>query len=685
MVARCLLVLIYLTLLRCVFPAAPPGDAGEEKMDYAAAFPPAPLRLPSLFSDGAVLQRDKPILVWGWGQADHVVSIQIADALATTTVSYLNFWSLELPPQPAGGPHVLTVADTYTTLSRNNFLIGDVWLCAGQSNMTQTLAGASRADEDIPQADHPHIRLFQVPRVMALTAQADYPHGAKWEACTPETARRFSALAYYFGRDLERELNVPIGLVEASWLNTSIQFWLSEAASSYHPDFANWLRWLGRSSTTPGRARLDDQKRLGDWRKHLREEADGSTGTLPWYLPRLRLGREWKRMQMPDIWERGPLGHFDGIVWFRRDFDVPKDLAGRPARLRLNRILDEDTTWLNGALVGSGDDTETTRVYEVPPNVLRAGRNNLTMRIIDTYQWGGITRSTSTLCLEVDGTDGLTTIPLAGEWRVRPGLDLRDAPPRPWESTQQWPRPSGIYNGMLAPLVSYTIRGAVWSQGEAEERQPYRYRYLLEALVHDWRARWKSPEMPFLFTQLSGLGPYTDEVDATPFPVIRDSQQWVADRLDKVAMVPTYDIAGTSEIHYMRKHIAGKRLAAAALAVEYGRSHGHEGPRYKEGSFERLKQGRARIDFNTITPLTVAPTYDPEDLPGFTISGVDRKWYPAKARLVNGTSVEVWSEKVKTPAAIRFGWSAHPHPCLYNQAGLPAHPFRTDRWKPDSE
>lgn len=657
-----------------------PADPPEEKLDYRIAFPPAPIRLPSLLSDHAVLQRDQPIPLWGWGEPYKTISIELADQVTTAEVGLLSVWSVELPPLNAGGPHLLTIGDGTSTAVVSDVYIGDVWLCGGQSNMVQTLAGTTGAEAESAAADYPQIRLFQVPRTMGFAPQNDYPSGAAWKVCTPDSAARFSAIAYHFGRELHTKLNVPIGIIEAAWVNTMTTLWISEATNSYDPEYSYWLNTLRRTSTSPGRARLDDERRWNEWMTYLHEKAEGSTGTLPWYSPDLRMSRQWKRMQMPDIWERGGLGHFDGTVWLRRDFQVPDNWEGRSATLRLNRILDDDVTWVNGIRVGTGSDSSTTRVYTLPEGLLRPGKNNLTLRIVDTWLWGGLTGTSSTLFIEASTADGRTSIPLGGEWRVRAGLDLRKAPPRPFKSTEQWPRPAGIYNGMIAPLVSYGIRGIVWYQGEADDRHPFRYRFLLRRLIRDWRARWKRPDMPFIFAQLAGYGPRPEEPEDSAFAELRDSQSWVARRTPHAAMVPMYDLSGPSEGHFMRKKIAARRLADAAMAISYGAEVNYNGPEYKQGSFKTLPNGRVTVEFETSGPLVVPEKFESGDLPGFTVAGRDRKWYNARARLLDRGKVEIWSPKVKKPVAVRFGWATQPYAPIYNQEGLPAHPFRTDNW-----
>lgn len=677
-----------------IAPALPDFESTQPKLDYAQVFPPNPVRLPAILSDGMVLQRDQPTVVWGWGEPWKVITVRCADAEATTAVSLHAIWSLELPPLQAGGPHQLTATDQVTTATVNDVLVGDVWLCAGQSSMAQNMAGVTNAEQEIADASFPRIRLFDVPRSMGYGPQNDFPPGTSWQHCTPENVRRWSAVAYYFGRHLHRTQDVPIGLITSTWVNTTASAWTSPATNSYQPDQAFWMRTLRRTSTPPGRARLDDEARYTAWIADLEQRAQGTSFKDGWWKQYLPADRKWKRMKLPCVWEQSELGNYDGIVWFRREVKLGPEWEGRETTLSVGRIYDYDTTWFNGVEVGRGDDWSTTRTYPLPPGLVKEGSNTIAVRVLDTYLYGGIYGSTESLVLETRTEDGLLTKSLAGQWRYRPALNLKKAPPNPWKTTDQWPHPSAMYNAMIAPLLPYVIKGVCWYQGEADAFRGARYREMFKAVIRDYRNRWKQPGLPFVYAQIASIGAVDAGSTTSEWADVRESQSRVERETTATRMAVMYDLGGTTEPHYLRKREAGERLADAARVLVYGEDVDDRSPRYVRGSLD-VKDGRARVRFDQEDLVQRGP-----ELQGFMVAGRDRVWHRAIARLVEprdynggtkgrsktetpgrGTgTVEVWSEKVKRPVSVRFAWSDHPPVTLTNEAGLPAAPFRTDDW-----
>ncbi|MGI8905117.1 MAG: sialate O-acetylesterase [Candidatus Sumerlaeaceae bacterium] len=668
-----------LLLMLCCAPAYAFDSEDNEStapLDYAVAFPTNPVRLPQLLSDGAVLQRDREIPIWGWGQEGQRVTISIAGQSTSVTVGLQNLWATTIGPLSAGGPFSLVVSDGHTTVTSRHVLIGDVWMCGGQSSMAQTLAGVADPEKEIAAANVPALRLFQVPRTTAFAPQNDFPPPAHWTPCTSDTARAFSAIGYFFGRRLREHYDVPVGIISATWVNTTIPLWMSEAAASQAPDYDWWLNALRRTSTPVGRARLDDEQRWRDWLTELQDKADGSTGTRAWYSRDLLMGRHWKTMRLPSPWEARGLPDLDGVVWFRKQFELTEPWTHTSPTLSLAHFYDYGTVWFNGEQIAASDDWKTTVVCQVPPRLLRTGRNTVAVRILDTHLYGGIHGTTDSLVLQTTTTEGFTSLPLAGDWRYRVGLNIKGIP-RPWASTEQWPHPGAMYNGMIAPLVNHAIRGVVWYQGEADDYQANRYRHLLAILIRDWRNRWKQKDLPFIIAQIASWLPHADEPQESRWAEVRESQSYVENNVPHVAVAPMYDLGATTEPHYLRKREAAERLFNAARNTAYGETAvPYRGPAYRPKSM-KIVGSKVRVSFDTTTGGLVMHG---QKLRGFQLAGANRKYFWADAQLVSTDTLQLHSDKVRYPVAVRFGWQNHPWATLYNEEGLPAMPFRTDRW-----
>ena len=668
-------------LASCYVQARGAVEESTAPLNFAAAFPPNPVRLPQLLGDGAVLQRDAKIPVWGWGESGRTVTIEVAGQTTTASVGLQNLWATRIGPLKAGGPFELTAGDGNSTVTSHDVFAGDVWLCGGQSSMAQTLAGVADAEREVAAADVPGVHLFEVPRTTAFAPQNDFPPRAGWEHCTPETARRFSAIGYFFVRGIAEKYRVPVGIISATWVNTTIPVWMSEAACSQFGDYDWWQNQLRRTSTPQGRARLDDEERWRQWIPVLEKKSDGTSSNPPWYSPKLRLDREWKTMRLPHVWEGAGLPNFDGVVWFRKSVALPENWLGTTPTLNLAHIYDHGTIWFNGQSIGRTDDWATTVSIDVPPTLVKRGRNEIAVRVLDTELYGGIYGTTDSLSIECTSCDGGTSITLSGDWRYRVGLDLKTEK-RPWQSTEQWPHPSAMYNGMVAPLTNYGLRGIVWYQGEADAYQGVRYKELLTALIKDWRARWKQKEMPVIVAEIASYGQHPRETGISQWAEVRQSQISVGNALRNVAVVPTYDLGGTTEPHYLRKHEAAERLVDGARAVAYGEtSVVYHGPRYKAGSMH-IAGDRVQVRFDTTTGGLMQRG---AAIKGFEIAGADRKFAWADAALMSRDTVELRTDAVKRPVAVRFGWANHPWATLYNSEGFPAETFRTDNWPTNTQ
>ncbi|MDZ7374368.1 MAG: hypothetical protein ONB23_10415 [candidate division KSB1 bacterium] len=648
------------------------------------------LRAPSIFGTNMVLQRQVPLRIWGWGTPGRTVTVTLAGQRAKTRVAPDGSWSVTLKPLEAGGPHQAVVTDGLDTLRWENVLVGEVWLCSGQSNMEMPLAGWPPRDtllnsaEEIRAAHFPSIRLFKVPRKVAAEPQPDC--SGQWVPCEPEAAANFSAAAYFFGRELYRKLNVPIGLVESTWGGTPAEAWTSREALAEFPEFAEILQNFEKLAETT--------RELQAWLTRFPSIDLGSIDEKRFWAgyehgdPRLASPETpdstWLALQVPQAWERTSLGEFDGIVWFRKWVELPASWSGTDLTLSLGPIDDMDRVYFNGEKIGGYEQPgywSVERTFTVPSRLVRAGRNLIAVRVIDLRGGGGIYGRPEQLYLSPTGKPE-ERISLAGSWQVLPVAEIQGSRLFLYQDDKSYgerPRlpiafgsrtPAVLYNGMIHPLVGYGIRGVIWYQGESNVGRAEQYARLFPAMIRDWRSRWGLGNFPFYFVQIA---PYNYGNGLSPF--LREAQLLTYRRVENTGIVVTTDISDPSTIHPANKQEVGRRLALWALAKTYGfRDLIPSGPLYRE---MKLEGSRVRLFFDFVGSALVARG---DKLMGFEIAGPDRVFRPAMAR-IEGLTVVVWHPEVPEPAAVRFGWSDTAQPNLFNSEGLPASPFRTDNWE----
>lgn len=610
----------------------------------------------ALFSDHAVLQQDMPLPIWGTASEGEHVVVELAGRRAETTAT-AGKWRVTLPPLAAGGPHTLTITGRNRVVV-SDVLIGEVWLCSGQSNMEMKLGPDSGlqpvvgAQEAIAAAHLPQLRFFKVPRTHSLVPLADTT--ARWVICSPETAPESSAVAFFFGRALLQSRGGAVGLVQSSWGGSFAEAWMSGEALAHQPDFATALELQRIYLRDPVAAKVLAEQQLEEW--HQRHDA----GTAARWESLAATPADWRDTTVPSKWEDAGLPNFDGVVWLRREFDLPADASGKPAVLHLGAIDDEDMTWLNGQRVGATHGWDTLRAYEIPAGVLRAGRNVVTVRVLDTGGGGGLWGHGVTPHL---AGIGAASVDLSGAWKFHIGMELLSAPPPPRELTQSVATPGALFNGMIAPLAPYALRGVIWYQGESNSGRAKQYRTLLPALIADWRRLWGEGDFPFLFVQIA---PWTGMN-----PEIREAQLLTMKRTPNTAMAVTLDVGDAKDIHPPQKQPVGERLALAARALAYGEQIEFSGPVFESAEF---KDGRAVLHFSHVDRGLVAPG---GQLEGFTVAGSDGVFHAATAKIA-GQTVEVAAADVREPKAVRYAWGEAPTGNLFNRAGLPASPFRTD-------
>jgi sialate O-acetylesterase len=495
--------------------------------------------------------------------------------------------------------------------------------------------------------------------------------------CSPETAGNFSAVAFFFGRKLNQTLKVPVGLIHSSWGGTPAEAWTSRGALAAKPGLKNLVDALSLASANLPEAMAAYRKKLAEWEEKNFLHDPGNQGFALGYAREDLNEEDWRTMRLPRAWESAGLA-IDGSVWFRKTIDLPAEWAGKDLQLSLGAIDDFDTTYFNGEQVGStGSETPTywmaPRKYIVPGRLVRAGRNAVAVRVFDHYGDGGITGSGGEMSLTLPGQPGIS---LAGDWLYKIErafeqikVDYSTQPPAP-PGAGNPNTPTVLYNAMIAPLTRYSIRGVIWYQGESNAGRAAQYRVLFPAMIRDWRAAWRLGDFPFLYVQLPNYQARKPEPSDSGWAELREAQLLTLG-LPATGMAVTIDIGEERDIHPKNKQDVGNRLALWALSQTYGQQIEYSGPLYQ--SF-RVENGRLRVRFSHAAGLK---TPDGKEVVGFAVAGADGKFVWANA-LIDGEEVVVWNDSVPYPMAIRYAWADNPAANLYNGAGLPASPFRTD-------
>ncbi len=624
----------------------------------------AQVRLPRLISDGMVLQRDTELKIWGWAAPGENIAIEFTGKQYTTTADSSGEWMVILPPMQAGGPYKMTLTAS-NSLTVSDILIGDVWLCSGQSNMELPVRRVRPLYEaEIASAENNSIRSFTVPKTFVFTGpQSDLP-GGKWTAADPETVLDFSAAAWFFAREINQTYGVPVGLLTSAFGGSPAEAWISEGSLKAFPVYYDELRQLNEDSYISN-IEKEDRRRIAEWYSNLQKaDAGYQTEGVRWHDVNLNTD-DWSSMTVPGFWSATPLKGINGVVWFRKEIDIPASVAGQPATVNLGRIVDADSAFLNGTFIGSVSYQYPPRWYTVPAGVLKEGKNILTVRVISNIGDGGFVPDKT-----YELAAGDFKVSLEGEWKYKTGAVM---PPLRGQTFFGY-KPAGLYNAMLAPLLNYRVKGILWYQGESNAGKPEEYRSLLPALIRDWRKNLGQGDLPFLVVQLPNFMEARDTPYESGWALFREAQT-EALKLPATGMAVTYDIGEWNDIHPLNKKDVGVRLALVARKVAYGDSEVvASGPTFRS----MVVRGRkAIISFdNTGSGLTVRNGRRPGH---FAIAGEDMQFAWAKAR-IRGNRVIVRTREIKKPVAVRYAWADNPVGAnLYNREGLPAAPFRTDQ------
>ena len=630
--------------------------------------------LPHVFGHNMVLQRGKPIPVWGKADPGETVRVAIGDATQEAVAGADGKWRVDLPAMAAAGPFEVRVTGK-SSVTFTNVLVGEVWLCSGQSNMAMTMGGTAYAPDRLAKADLPHVRLLTVPRKASPLPLDDAD--VLWRVCTPETAIGFSAVAYFFGREIHVRTNVPIGLINTSWGGTRIEPWSTYESLRAVPSMAETLPEFAPEVIAERQQEYEAKAAEREARSDELVAMEADDALLKAMSDPALDDTGWETMAVPMRWEKAGLKNFDGLVWYRKAVEVPEAWAGRELVLDLCPVDEADATCFNGVRVGGKGafrplDTvywDKPRRYTVPGELVRAGRNVITVRVIDSAfaggLWGG---SADQVRLTRVGADGEEPIALAGDWKVKVGLQLpEDKAPMSHQS------PTALYNAMVHPFVPYGIRGAIWYQGESNGGEGYGYRPKLEALIRGWREVWGGEAFPFYYVQIAPYS-YGGQQGEAPICALRQAQLDTL-AVENTGMAVIMDIGNVRDIHPRNKEDVGKRLALWALKNDYGFSDlVHSGPLYK--SMTVAEDGSVRVEFDHVGSGLVSR--GDRALAWFDVAGEDGVFKRAVGR-IDGNAVIVRGYGTNAPAAVRYGWSDVAEPNLMNLEGLPASPFTSEK------
>ncbi|WP_348798057.1 sialate O-acetylesterase [Flavobacterium adhaerens] len=619
----------------------------------------ANVRMPLLFADGMVLQRNKPIPVWGWADANEKVEVHFNKQVKTIVADKNGKWMLNLNAEKAGGPFELVISGKNKIIIKD-VLVGEVWICSGQSNMEFTVKQAKDFEIEMKDANYPQIRQFLVQKDMSSTPKEDFK-SAKWSSSNEQTVGDFTAAGFYFARKLYKELNIPIGLLHTSWGGTCVETWTSKEAFENSSEFKEMIAQVPSLNMDEvlenyRKATLENIKKIQGFDASMDNESQFKNPEFQ--------DANWPEIKAPSLWENQQIGNIDGIVWMRKTIVLTAEQAKKEAVLHLAKVDDEDVTYVNGVQVGTHNLWDKLRVYNIPTGVLKEGTNVIAVRITDYSGGGGIYGEASDL--KIDCKD--SNVPLDGLWKFNVVKVRIEISPNSY--------PSLLYNAMVNPLVPYAIQGALWYQGEANVWRAKQYKKAFPLMIQDWRTKFKQGDFPFYFVQLSTFDESGgNSAKGSRWAELREAQTETL-KVPNTGMVVTTDIGNAKDIHPTNKQDIGLRFAAIALNNLYGKKQVCSGPMYKS---QEIKGNQIILTFDNIGSGLLASGNS--ELKGFEIAGADKVFHPAKA-IIKDNKVIVSSDKVQNPVAVHYGWADDDTEInLFNKEKFPASPFRTDNWE----
>lgn len=632
----------------------------------------AKVQLPDFIGDNMVLQQKEKVKIWGTSTAagkELSVNTSWNNKSYQVEVDQQGGWQVYLETPKYGGPYQITINDG-DQLILKNILIGEVWFCSGQSNMEMPLAGWGKInnfEQEIKAANFPNIRILQIPKATAnQPTTAVKVESGGWNAVTPERIPEFSATAYFFAREIYEKTGIPIGLIHSSWGGTIIEAWMSREALSPFSTYTAAIEKIQRPDAQEIYA-----EDLAEWNRVAEQQDQVKTATQgEWFAPQLDKS-SWSTITIPSFFDSNLFPGMDGVVYFGKDVELPAHWQGKPLKLILGSIDDNDITYVNGTKVGETVGYDQIRKYTVPATANNGSLLHIAVRVFDGAGDGGIYGGTEQPRLEGPNGEQLS---LVGDWKCKVGYDLAKLPTKP--NAMEGPnRPTVLYNAMVKPFVDFKIKGAIWYQGESNaDSKDAPYQQLLPALIQDWRKQWNNEKMPFYFVQLANFKAKSLTPQPSSWARLREAQRQTL-KLPYTGMAVITDIGDAQDIHPKNKQDVGRRLGLIATAQLYGKKIPYSGPVLAHWT---TKAAEMQLSFNPMGKKLVLKGADKHNA-SFTIAGADQVFYPAEVKQV-GNKLIVSAKEVPSPVAVRYGWADNPDLVLYNDAGLPASPFRTDSW-----
>jgi sialate O-acetylesterase len=633
--------------------AAPSGAAAQ-----APAFA-------GIFGDHAVLQRGQPVSVWGSAPANSTVSVQLNGATVQAKADGNGKWRARLPAMNAGGPYALSVSADGATTTLNDIMVGDVFLCGGQSNMELPMANATNAQMDVTYSANSNLRFVNIARDSTAVRRDEFKTAPQWQVAGAQTTGQASAVCYHMARALQRQYNVPVGFVNSSWGGSSIQSWIGGTSMRKLADYRPALDVLDIYGADPvAGARAEDARQQAWWEKadtHARAQR-------AWSKPDFDDSR-WPGMEPNGRWNESgieALSKHRGVVWFRTTVELTAQQAATVTQLQLGQVATADTTWVNGVWVGGNTNWWAGRDYAVPKGVLKAGKNVIAIRVLDDDNGGGLVSSPGQRVLRT--ADG-ASIALPARWKYQIGSHVNATQsPTPWEPPTSL---TTLYNGMIAPLQGFQFKLAAWYQGEANAGAAQEYRTLLPLLFADWRATLGQPDLPFMVVQLTSFGSVATKPGYSAWAELREAQTYAVRNDPHAGLAVTFDFGDRSDIHPAQKKIVGERLARAARAVAYGEKITPGGPQ----AVSATRSGQD-IVVRFVDTNGGLRTYSSDMAIGFEVCEKDVCKYAAATP--EGDTVRLPGAATAGATKVRYAWADAPFINLFSADDLPANGFELE-------
>ncbi len=625
---------------------------------FCAAQIHADVKVPAIISDNMVLQAEMPVNIWGKADPSEEVTVAFAGQTKTVKADAQGNWNIVLEPMKSNTESASLKITGKNSIEVKNVLVGEVWLGSGQSNMEWSASQTLNAKEETQAANYPLIRHFKV-KVNISSSEQDDIEG-QWTVCSPSTMPGYSAILYYFGRDLFKQMKQPVGLINSSLGATSIQPWLSQAVLDANPDYA-------KAVTVPkekySSLKVYNQYKDDTQRPCLNKDEGNRGEESGWHKTDCDT-KDWKEVQSLMFAEKALNKNFDGAIWFRGELEMPADRQDKDFFIKFEPVTDAFTIYFNGEKVASGAQQLNIGwpSYKIPGKLVKAGKNILTIRFFNAFGNGAAGR--------VVFYDGPTDLKFSAKWfcKVEKEYPIANVPNLPAFRDL----PGALYNAMIAPINPYTVRGTLWYQGEGNTWAPAIYAKMLQDLATSWRAAKKQPEMPVYVVQLANYMAVKNEPAESNWAHLRESQAKILE-IPNTAIAVAIDVGEANNIHPANKQEVSRRLSLAARHFCYGeKALEYSGPLFSSASIEGSK---IRIKFSHAKGLK---SKDGGAVKGFAIAGEDKKFVWADA-VIEGDSVLVSNPDLKNPAFVRYAWADNPVCNLYNSDNLPAVPFRTDK------